>query len=104
VGVVLLAVAVLLGLWIGFDKNKGGGAKQTGGSSAARGNVAKSGKVQEAEKLGASGTGIDETMGSASPRQPLQFRAKPAAPAAVLAVLASGKQTVDTRVFVNLTT
>ena len=98
VGFVLLAVAVLLGLWIGFDRNKGGGANHTGGSSAARGNVAKSGKVQEAEKLGASGTGVDETRVSSSQRQPLQFRAKQVAPAAVLAVLATGKETVDERV------
>ena len=56
VGFVLLAVAVLPGLWIGFDRNKGGGANQKGDSSAARGNVAKRGKMQEAEKLRASGT------------------------------------------------
>jgi len=98
VGFVLLAVAVLLGLWIGFDRNKGRGANQKGDSSAARWNVAKRGKVQEAEKLRASGTAVDEIMGSASPRQPLQFRAKPVEPAPVFAVLASGKQTVDERV------
>jgi hypothetical protein len=98
VGLVLLVVAVLLGLWIGFDRNKGGFANQKGASSAARGNVAKSGKVQEAEELEMSGGGVDEMKVSDSHRQPLQFRSKPVAPAAVLAVLASGKQTVDERV------
>jgi hypothetical protein len=97
-GVVLLAVAVLLGLWVGFGGNKGGGANKAGGASAARWNVAKNGKVQEAEKLGASGTGVDETIVSASARQSLQFREKSMEPTEVLAVLATGKETVDERV------
>ena len=44
------------------------------------------------------GTGVEATLMSDRRRQPLQFRAKEVEPAAVLAVLASGKQTVEERV------
>ena len=50
------------------------------------------------EKAEIGGSGGDETAGSGSQRQPLEFRAKPVEPSAVLSILASGKQTVDERV------
>ena len=55
-------------------------------------------KPQSGEKLGIGGSGADESEVSGTQRQPLQFRGKPVEPAAVLAVLATGKQTVDERV------
>ena len=50
------------------------------------------------EKAELGGSGGGETAGSGSQRQPLQFRAKPVEPSAVLSILASGKQTVNERV------
>ncbi len=52
VGLVLLVAAVLLGLWVGFDSKKGGSANQKGASSAARRNVAKSGKGKRRRSWG----------------------------------------------------
>ena len=55
-------------------------------------------KADGVEKAEIGGSGGAETTGSGSQRQPLQFRAKPVEPSAVLSILASGKQTVDERV------
>jgi len=97
-GMIFMAVAVVAGLWVGFGGSKREAANRTGSSEAARGTEMKTRKPTGGVNLETSGGGFDETIASANHRQPLQFRAKPVAPAAVLAVLASGKQTVEERV------
>lgn len=107
IGSILVAAAVVVGFWVGVGRKMSESVSQAGGA-AERGGVPKSSKPHGAEKLGLSGSGVDETSVSGShpspqssagtSRQPLQFRAKPVEPAAVLGVLASGKQTVAERV------
>jgi len=97
-GMIFMAVAVVAGLWVGFGGSKREVANRTGSSEAARGTDMKSVKPTGGDNLETSGSGFDETIASARFRQPLQFRAKPVEPAAVLAVLASGTQTVEERV------
>ncbi len=95
---ILVVFAVLAGLWIGFGRNKGGAASEAGVSAEAGKNVPKAGMARGDQKTEVGGSGADETEVSGSQRQPLQFRAKPVEPAAVLAVLATVKQTVEERV------
>ena len=97
VGVILMAVAVVFGLWIDMDR-KTGPVEQGGVPAVAAGDFAKPKKTIGAENPGMVGGGVDGVASSGSHRQPLQFRSKPVEPVAVLAVLASGKQTVDERV------
>ena len=55
-------------------------------------------KADGVEKAKIGGSGGGGTAGSGSQRQPLQFRAKAEEPKAMLAVVASGSQTVNERV------
>ena len=74
-------------------------ANQTEIAADARKNVPKAGKADGGEKLeDFGGSQVGKTVTSGSQRQPLQFRAKAMEPAAMLAVLATGKQTVEERV------
>ena len=60
--------------------------------------VSKPRKAEGVEKAEIGGSEGAENAGSGSQRQPLQFRAKPVDPFAVISILASGKQTVEDRV------
>lgn len=98
-GMILLWVAGVVGLRIGFDWDQGRPANQTEIAADARKNVPKAGKADGGEKLeDFGGSQVGKTVTSGSQRQPLQFRAKAMEPAAMLAVLATGKQTVEERV------
>ncbi|MDP3849760.1 MAG: hypothetical protein Q8Q59_04595 [Luteolibacter sp.] len=94
---VLMVIAMVVGLWIGMDR-KTRPVRQGGVPDEIAGAFAKSKKTIGAENPGIGGAGIGEAAATSSPRQPLQFRAKAVEPEAVLAVLASGKQTVNERV------
>ena len=95
---ILMAAAVLVGLWIGIDRNRAGLESSADVHTGARGIGPKTTTQQGGEKSGIGGSGVDETAVSGNHRQPLQFRAKPVEPAALLAVLAAGKQPVEERV------
>lgn len=97
-GLILMAAAVVVGLRSGFENSKAVPVSQAEVHSEPKGVVSKMRKPQSGEKLGIGGSGADESEVSGTQRQPLQFRGKPVEPAAVLAVLATGKQTVDERV------
>lgn len=92
VGLILMLVAVVVGLLTGSDRQGAGSDHWEHVTSDVRRDTVKR----------ENGTGgrhrLDEAEVSGRHRQPLQFRTKPVEPAAVLAVLASGKQTVDERV------
>ena len=97
-GILVVMLAVVIGLGSGRDPQKrsfankpptGNGAKR---DSSMRHEAAGGGKGTEGDRR------IAQPVIAGAHRQPLQFRAKPVEPAAVLTVLASGKQTVDERV------
>lgn len=98
-GVILVALATLAGLWLATsDGMKPGVSRPADSHAESRRDVSKPRKADGGGKTAKSGSGADETAFSYSHRQPLLFRSKPVEPAAVLAVLASGKQTVNERV------
>ena len=73
-------------------------ASRQGASVRTARDVSKPRKAEGVEKAEIGGSEGAENAGSGSQRQPLQFRAKPVDPFAVLSILASGKQTVEDRV------
>ena len=89
-----LALAVAGGAWFTLRGDKLSTASGRGDKSS----------VQHGKRFDDTVKGTEGDRRIAQPgiagahRQPLQFRAKPVEPAAVLTVLASGKQTVDERV------
>ena len=98
-GVILAVIAVVAGLWLAVGDGRKTGVSNPAESPAGPGrDVSKPRKADGGQKTGGDGSGSDETAVSGSHRQPLQFRSKPVEPAAVLTVLATGKETVDQRV------
>jgi hypothetical protein len=94
-GVILAVIAVVAGLWLAVGDGRKTGVSNPAESPAGPGrDVSKPRKADGGQKTGVGGSGSDETAVSGSHRQPLQFRSKPVEPAAVLAVLATGKETV----------
>ena len=73
-------------------------ASRQGASARTARDVSKPKKADGVQKAEIGGGGGGETARNGSQRQPLQFRAKPVEPSAVLSILASGKQTVNERV------
>lgn len=97
-GLLVIAVTVMLGLRIGLSRNHDASTARINASAGLVGNVPKSGSSQSAEKVGLDGRTVRESVADTSHRQPLQYGVKSVEPAAMLAVLANGKQTVDDRV------
>ena len=92
-GVILAVIAAFAGLWLATGDEKKAGSSghiESAGSGVMASKLMKPGSENGVER--------NENAVSGGLRQPLQFRAKPIEAAAVLAVLGSGKQTVDERV------
>jgi len=98
VGVILVAISVVAGLWFGVDRGKPESASEAAIPAVAGRDCAKLRKTIGGKDLGRGAGGVNETVVSDSNGQPLQFSSKSVEPAAMLAVLASGKQTAAERV------
>lgn len=108
-GSIFLATALVVGLWTGSDQNKGNSSSRADVHAATNRKISEVGKAVGSEMRGG-GVASDQADVSdgrhaitfSKPRradgQPLLLRAKPVEPAAVLAVLGNGEQTVDERV------
>ena len=95
-GVILAAIAVLAGLWLAAGQKRGLRDSELGTEEGKKMPVSRAKEVvSEGHR---SGSHPSPQSSAGTNRQPQQFRAKPVEPAAVLAVLASGKQTVNERV------
>lgn len=98
-GVMLVVIAGVTELWLVVGDGRKTEVPSPADSSAGAGReFSKPGKADGEQKTEVGGRGADETTISGGHRQPLQFRGKPVEPAAVLGVLATGKQTANERV------
>ncbi len=97
-GSVLGLITLAIGLWKGRDLQKVETSSQQPIFKDGKRGFAKGNEKRVGRDMAAGDKGITEVAILSAHRQPLPFRAKAVEPAAVLGVLASGKQTVNERV------
>jgi hypothetical protein len=97
-GSVLGLIVLAIGLWNERDLQNVESSSQQPISTDGKRGFAKGNEKASGVNEAVGGNEITEMMVPSNHRQPLSFRAKAVEPAAVLGVLASGKQTVDERV------